>query len=71
MILNLEDGVYLDVDKISLLSVPNQSILIEGLLLTDLGHAQVKEIEKAYVYAHKSHMYDKSLKKIRWIKGEK
>jgi len=73
MILNLDkdDGtlLYVDIDKISLIDVTNNSIIIDGLAVM-LPEDAIKDVHTAFVSVHKSHMYDDSIGKIRWIKGE-
>jgi len=67
MILKMKD-LTIDVDKISCIAKTeneeNYGICLDGGWLTVSG-SQAKAVRKAYNWLHKSHMYDKSMKKIK------
>jgi len=66
-----ENGtVYIDIDHITLLDTQAKALIMNGVTVS-LIDDMIPDIERAFIAMHKSHMYDKELKKIRWIKGEK
>lgn len=66
MILNLDNKLMIDVDKISLVDVEDQAFVIDGALwyggcITDY----IDIIAKAFKWQHQTHTYDKNLKRIK------
>ena len=68
MILNVDDEIFIDVDKISAIMPKDKFVVLDGCALALTNEEQVNIILKAYKQNAKAYMYDKELKKIR---GEK
>lgn len=71
------DTITVDIDKITaMIKVPTEDgdealgLLVSGQWLTLYDKESAELVERAYIWKHKSYMYDDKLKKIRWIRGE-
>jgi len=66
MILNLDNLLHIDMDKVSFVDAEDGTIVIDGMLMYG-GSVQryIDTIADAFKYIHKSYTYDKNLKRIK------
>ena len=65
MVLNIDDKIFIDIDKVS--AVSSSSIIVDGFKLM-LNKEDIETVRKAYIWQVRSYMYDKNLKKYKWGK---
>jgi hypothetical protein len=63
MILNLDDEILLDVDKVSAVIPASKYIVVGGTKVTILKEKYLAAIVKAFKWQHQTHMYNKELKR--------
>jgi len=66
VVLNIDDQMLLNVDKVSAIhkTFNGGKIVVDGVSFT-VDKAFFEAIYKAFMWTHKSYMYDKKLKKIK------
>jgi len=65
MILNIDNDIHIDMDKVSAILPRSKYIVIDGTKVTILKDEYMNIIIKAFQYIHKSYTYDKNLKRIK------
>jgi len=65
MILNIDDEIFIDIDKISAIMPKDKFVVLDGCALALTNEEQVAIILKAYQQKTKPYLYDKELKRIR------
>jgi len=63
MILNLDDKVMLDIDKVSMVLAKDKFLVVDGVALTLEKNEHIDVIAKAFKWQHQGHTYDKELKR--------
>jgi hypothetical protein len=63
MILNLNDELFIDIDKVSLVIPEDGIVAVEGFGLQLTNKEYAKIIAKAFKWQHQTHMYNKELKR--------
>ena len=62
MIVKVDDSLIVDIDKVSLCYKPNNLIIVEGFGVS-ISPKDFEIINKAFIWQHKTHMYNKELKR--------
>lgn len=63
MILNLDDNILIDMDRVSAVVPGDKFIVIDGTVLTVQDKNYIEIISDAFKWIHKTHIYTKDLKK--------
>jgi len=64
MILNLDDEIIIDTDRISLITMDDKTIVVDGVLMYGgFIEKYIDVIAKAFKWQHQTHMYNKELKR--------
>jgi len=63
MILNLDNDVFIDMDKVSAVVPADKFVVVDGVLLNILKDDYIVIIADAFKWQHQTHMYNKELKR--------
>jgi len=64
MVLEIDDKVFIDVDKVSYINLEQGMIVVDGQGITfPVNNDSIKVITKAFKWVHASRLYNKDLKK--------
>ena len=64
MVLNLDNDVFIDMDKVSAVVPADKFVVVDGVLLNILKDDYIVSIADVFKWQHQDHTYDKNLKKI-------
>jgi len=63
MILNLDNDVFIDMDKVSAVVPADKFVVVDGALLNILKDDYIVIIANAFKWQHQGHTYNKELKR--------
>jgi hypothetical protein len=65
MVLNLDDEILIDMDKVSAVLPGSKYIIVDGTKMTILKEKNMNSIIDIFKWQHQSYMYDKNKKRIK------